>query len=306
MADLYTTLHHAKLALLRGRPYSMTPANPEAERFLDPEFCVKTQDGKIGAGGLIHDANRGLRCPVLGCGEYKHVLSRHLTERHADIGGTATIRRLLDIPKTAPLISEANRGMRRSTNAQRGKGLSPEHAMRLRAGRGSANTPEHKRAISEGRKSTGVRNLKRRCPKQIVDRIHDLYQHLRRTPTAEEAQSLDSGLRSAAISVYGTWNNALGHAKLPVNKTINCITLEDILAGLYAWYADHGDLPRQADMTGFRLPRIHGTHVTLRAFGTSSWRHAMEQAASLLNIYGGRYGLPEKKTARPRQHARSS
>jgi hypothetical protein len=97
--------------------------------------------------------------------------------------------------------------------------------------------------------------------------------------------------------VYGSWNSAKAQCELePRKNSIPRYTLNVVLDALTAWVEKHGTLPSYDSVRApVRIPALPSMPTILKALDTDSYPGAMRRAAALLNIYGGRYGLPEKK-----------
>lgn len=285
MADLYTSLVRAKQELNGGTLPAMTPIPDRLRDVIDPGFT-------IGMGALREDPERGLQCPVRDCGKWYHSLGRHLENQHARLGGRAGLRRLLDLPATASLSSTRERARRRDLLAAR--------ALPLRGDRRgiACQAPEQHRRAGRARRSTGLRNFANRCDAQIKQRMAALYESCGRSPTFAEAKALDPGVVWAAIDRCGSWSSAkaqFGYEVWRGGSTGNRIHLDDVLTALQEYYRATGRLPSAAaaQRGGLCVPRIPNREVIIRELGGASWEQAMRIAASLLDIHGGPYGLPE-------------
>lgn len=282
--QLYTSLVRLKQAMNGGQLPPMTPVTGDALQIIDPAFT-------IGLGALEEDPVRGLRCPVRRCGRYFQNLSIHLGRHHKALGGGAAIKRALSIPKRTPLLTASSLEKYRS-NVGRLEGrrrASPEFIARSRS-------PRNRERIT-----AGERNYENQCRAQLSHKIIDLHHEIRRTPCLHEFRTvygMEAG--SAVITTFGTWNNALAQCGLDANKasprTRTERNLEAVLTALSAWHGEHGHLPSANDTRySRRTPLIPHLRLILDVMKTESWPEAMRRVASLLNIYGGRYGLPERK-----------
>ena len=82
----------------------------------------------------------------------------------------------------------------------------------------------------------------------------------------------------------------------PTKPGLIATSLDAVLPSLAEWYGRYGSLPtRLQAIKADRLPRLPTAPVVLKACDTSSWPEAMRRAATLLDIHGGRYGLPGQK-----------
>lgn len=283
---LYTSLTRLKMEMNGGVLPPMTPLTQRASVVLDPHFS-------IGMGGVTEDSTKGLRCPVRGCGKWVHRLGFHANRCHPDIGGARGLRRLLDIPDNAPLISQANRDkmralMQRRLDAGTMGGRRFGHGTHARQN----DTGWHRR--KRNAQSVGVRNLRDTCEAQLKHKFIDLQNKIGRPPVYHEfVSAYGSQLTKEIIRTYGTWNNAKGHFGLPLSRSGTRLSSAELLESLRAWYDAHGELPSPLSANrAARMPLLHSVGTYLRAFKTESWPEAMRRAASLLNIYGGKYGLP--------------
>lgn len=294
MSELYTSLTRLKMAMNGGELPQMTDIPLSVQDVIDPALT-------IGLGALVEDATLGLRCPVRGCGIYRHALARHVTAKHPEIGGAVGLKDLLEIPHSAPLASSTYRAQKREELARRG----PEVFEIMRRARESRPGAAHERSVRDRAKETtrlvykmaGVRNLANRCEAQMRHTLIDLQNKLGRSPALSEARAmLGEGFCGQVISVYGSWNAAKARFGLDQYKRGHSrreVPREAVLEGLRAYYDRHGTLPNvnQAQRPN-RTPMIPSRPTILKAMGTELWPEAMRRAASILNIYGGRYGLP--------------
>jgi hypothetical protein len=275
MAQLYTDQTHLKM-VLRGHSPRMTAISESATTIIDPAFTP-------GMGALSEDARTGrLRCPVRGCGHYFHRLTTHLNSAHGLVGGADAVRAALSIPKAIPLYSKAALSNLAATSELRPSMKGQHRHVTNSAGAGV-------------RQSLAYRNARSQCDAQLAGYLTDLANELGRTPSLREFETRYGGAtRTALLTVYGSWNNALALCGLVIRgKASNKIRSSDILPALRAWYVAHGDLPLSTDAAvPTKGPALPAYATILRAFNASGWRSAMEIAASLLDIYGGRYGLP--------------
>lgn len=295
--ELYTSLTRLKMAMNGGQLPPMTPVPEKAHRIIDPDLT-------IGLGALSEDELLGLRCPVRGCGEWRHKLSFHLNHRHADIGGAAAVRDLLEIPLSAPLVSKKiSDGVRRQNFERDAAGaLARWRAENPGAQAACSRRTGSVRAMNVRRtvRTVGYRNMLDQCPRQLAHKLIDLHNQLGRSPSAEEARKMISpGFVSAVQEVYGTWNNAKAQCGLERWKTSRKkFSREVCIEALHAWYTVHGELPsawqvRQAN----KAPLLPPWKSILSTFNQTSWPETMRIVASLLDIRGGRFGLPMQVVA---------
>jgi hypothetical protein len=286
--ELYTSLTRLKMAMNGGIMPPMTKLSEQALKLIDPAFT-------IGMGALEEDAVKGLRCPVRGCGQYYHALGYHLSRTHRAIGGLVAVREALGIPACVPFLSISAR----LAFAKRSRPLT------------SQRPPEQDRkAIAQVCRATKLsangRNLRDRCEEQLRQKFTILELENGRAPSMREAKErFGWGFVAGVQRIYGTWRNALGQfgmSALTAREVAarRLVSREATLDGLRAWYEVHGDLPTSDDANRRdRFPLIPSSATIRRAMGCAGWDEAMRRAAALLNIYGGRYGLPE--SARPKK-----
>lgn len=291
--QLYTSLVRLKQAMNGGTLPPMTPVPENVRHIIDPAFTP-------GLGALTEDTDKGLRCPVKGCGRYYQSLGPHLNQTHRDLGGAREIQRVLSLPHTARLESQRRTAARAQVMKEmnerglsRGAPLTDEHRQRARRVSGQR--------CGKARRTTGYKNLKDNCDAQLSHKLIDLHHRLGRSPTQDEGIAIyNAGFVKALRAVYGTWANAKAQCGLEVYRQHGRrMTSEGVLDALEAWYQAHGSLPRSMDATArcHRTPLLPNYQIILEKLNADSWPEAMRRAASLLNIYGGRYGLPKRDTA---------
>lgn len=291
MADLYTTLVRAKQELNGGVLPAMTPIPENAQNIIDPAFTP-------GLGALEEHPEKGLRCPVRGCGKWTHRLGDHLGKKHGDIGGARAVKYALSIPMGAPLASSRYRdGCRSRTRRLIDTGVT-RPPMRTPAWNDPvARAANARRAGRNGTGTVGFRNLRNSCAAQLIQRLLAVRDRIGRTPSAREATQHDGTLVKLAQNLYGSWNGLVAAAGLVGRPTGNRDRAADrahVLVMLREWCAVHGSLPtRRQVATPTSAPLLPSYKAVLRAFECESYPEAMRRAAALLNIYGGRYGLPE-------------
>ncbi len=285
--DLYTSLTRLKQAMNGGELPPMTPLTEAAKEIIDPALTISGD----GAGGIVADAERGLQCPVRGCGSWHHDLGRHVAMKHRAIGVDA-FREAMSIPQTAPLMSEWFREQKR--DIMRGRN---GHLRRYNKQKASPNEVR-KRAASIRRTaaSMGSRNLRDRCVAQLSHKLIDLANTLGRSPTVTEARELiGHTLVGHIINTFGSWNAAktqCGLSTLPA-KGQRDGWREAALTALDAWLREHGDLPTQTEAhLSNATPMLPPSWVFRAAFAASDWDECMRRAAAHMDIHGGRYGLP--------------
>lgn len=299
--ELYTSLVRLKQQMNNGQLPPMTPLTADALLIVDPLLTINEN----GMGGLLEDAKLGLRCPVRGCGKWFHLLSKHVNKSHADIGGARGLRDVLSIPRNAPLASRSFvEHCVRTNAASRAAGklaLVPPRPISLLSTEDRLRHNTHAaKGGSRQRGLIGLANLKNACRAQLSQRLLDLAQNLGRSPTQSEFESKYGKALSARVGrTFGSFNNAKALLGLEIyarNRTPRFkveARREAVLESLSAWYEKYHTLPsiRQARNRN-RAPLIVDDYNIRVAMGTLQWSEAMRRAASLLNIYGGRYGLP--------------
>ena len=293
MPDLYTSLTRLKMALNGGQMPPMTPIPEGAQGIIDPSFTP-------GLGALHEDPALGLRCPVRDCGRYMHQLGVHIAHHHRSIGGVAAVKRLLDIPKSVGLISTVARDMA-GAKMRRQRRTDPRLATAKEV-LASAREQARRRSPSMGARSRATmaeRNLRDRCIAQLSHRLIDTTHRIGRVPTADEYITFHGQAEAGEIRrTFGTWNNFLAQCGVAGRGYRKQIALSDVLDSLAAWYAVHGELPSShAANLGNVTPLLPNYKTILSVFDAASWTEAMRQAAALLSIQGGRYGLPVKQSA---------
>jgi len=104
---------------------------------------------------------------------------------------------------------------------------------------------------------------------------------------------LDTQTAQALVRSQQETNAALAalykEATMEVRMSVECAIPE-----CYSSYSTDADLGQPPTQVGGRLPFLHSYSTYLRALEASNWGDAMRNAASLLDIHGGRYGLPKK------------
>ena len=272
---VYTTLTQFKMAMNDGVMPPMTPIPEDIRQYIDPDLT-------IGMGALSEDKDKGLRCPVRGCGEWFHHLTAHLNKRHADIGGAAAVKRLLDIPGGAALTSK--RAYEKAC-AARLETKWPKTGPRF-------GVKTNEQAVTAGRKAgaarrtMGRRNLANVCDAQLLHRLKDLAAQLGHSPTAPEAsEKYGEAFMWWIKRVYGSWNSAKLQCGLPVHVHDHGHTRETIMEVLREFYRIHRRLPTQEDTRDLEaLPRVPARSTILKKLGHTDWAIAMLAAAEELGI----------------------
>jgi hypothetical protein len=295
MTPLYTSLAHLKIARNNGALPPMTDVPLTALDVIDPRFT-------IGLGALYED-ERGVRCPLRKCGRFFHSLTPHVNSAHPEIGADG-LKTLLEIAPSSKLESKPRRETRAASLAARSEEVASVLSRARAARRTDARTVRATgRKVSEGKrglfKLAGLRNFRRRCENQIRHDLIDLQNKIGRSPSLSDAETEMGAAYTRHIErVYGTWNAAKATFGLAQHKRHGRVevTRDAVLESLAAYYAAHGSLPSvKQSMRPDRTPLIPATRTICKAMGTGSWPEAMRRVAALLNIYGGRYGLPPRK-----------
>lgn len=289
---LYTTLVRVKQELNGGRLPPMTLIPASALKWIDPSLTP-------GLGALEEDPEKGLRCPVRGCGVWRHCLTAHANKSHADIGGAARLRRLLSIPHTAKLVSRAlSERIRNSVSPSvRARVLRGARAAR-RASLSRRDLGHDARVIGDSRsvasQTAGSRCLRNTCLAQTTSRLIDLRNRLGRIPGTNDARNEDPGLYRAAIELFGSWNAALSSVGLQLNRRY--WYRGDVLDCLAAFVSFHGRLPFRREF-GYRvIPLLPKLDVVLGHLGAANYTDAMRLVSVALDIHI-HGGLPPVKSA---------
>lgn len=301
MAHAYTSLSRAKMAIGGALP-PMTPV--VATEIVDPDFT-------IGLGALQEDAKKGLRCPVRGCGRWFHVLSRHLTSAHADIGGKLAVMDALQLPRMTKLRSSSFVAAKQNAWHQLD---ADERSSRVKALRRAGERyrelelmgVRRRRPPLKGMQTAGWRNFRNRCEEQMREPIAALAQRLKRSPTFHEAaRDISEAFVWHCISLYGNWNAALaafgmeGREVGQSPKRKARASREHVMEQLRAWADKHGSLPHSHQARNpDRVPLIPCMETIYRAFGVTTWLEAMTIASRELGIaYRGKHSTKRKKAA---------
>lgn len=285
--QLYTSLVRLKQAMNGGALPPMTPVPESVHHLIDPAFVP-------GLGALAEDPEKGLRCPVRGCGEWLQSLGQHAAWKHKDIGGANGIRDALSIPRTAPLVSQTTRSRLVAANARQaaeGKRRTlqgqPEH---LRSSRSRAKRTAANRAAKN---TVGFLNLLDSCEAQTANKLIDLQNSLGRSPSKKDAVTvLGPYLIHRIVRVFGSWNSAKAQLGLEVMQRYRRYTVDEVLAMLQAYYDVHGRLPSAHAVSRRRTdPVLPRRKPMMRALDEPTWYDCMRKAARMLGIRDGRYGL---------------
>lgn len=275
--DLYTSLKRLKMSMNGGQMPAMTPLTDKAKKFIDPDLT-------IGMGALVEDENKGLRCPVRGCGEWHHLLTRHLNHGHRGIGGADGIRLALEIPRGASFASSR---LRASLSARAGNGSQLRGTAQWTAERREVARVSRRLTI----RSAGRRNLRNMCDAQIAHKIIDLEHKLGHSPSMTEAMAVYGRAFQYWVTLaYGSWNNA--KAQLGMKTMTMGHTPDDIYDGFREYHKVHGRLPTSYEATRTtRFPLTPSMKATFYALNVSSWKLAMQQVAFVLGVEDPRYSV---------------
>lgn len=264
-----------------------------ADTIIDPRFT-------IGDGAFEECERRGLRCPVRGCGKYFHVLSRHLTEAHSDIGGKIAVCDALNIPRMTRLVSAWYTASRKfdwhalADDDPRKVGLrNAQQRVRELVMMGVYE----RRYPNKGMEQSGWRDFRNRCEEQMRKPIAALASRLKRPPTMKEvAKEVSEAFAWHLVSIYGNFGAGLKAMGLDAWKPGQSperkkkATREYVLGALRAYYEAHKELPlpRQASNPS-RLPLIPCRESIMKGMGVESYPAAMKLVAKELGITTGRY-----------------
>lgn len=302
--QLYTSLVRLKQAMNGGTLPPMVPLTGAARALCDPAFLAMVG----GMGGLDEDDTRGLRCAVRGCGKFYHSLETHIRFIHPEVGVDG-LRNVLGIPSAASLLSHRERA-RRAAHINRVRSeKTPEQVARFVVARDAALARHGERGRREARgaktrATIGAKNLRNRCAAQLSHRIIDLHHDLRREPIwTDFIDRYGAGCFDEVIRTFGTWSNALsqcGLASYQQRRSDPAARRSRALDALAAWHNVHGTLPTLTTIQrGKTTPALPAERTIRRALGgeQKKWSDVMFEVAAILGIHGGRYGLPERKTA---------
>ena len=280
MSELYTSLTQLKMALNGGTMPPMTPLTDEAKKYIDPDLT-------IGMGALYEDQEKGLRCPVRGCGEFHHWLTRHLDLKHKAIGGAAEIRQSLSIPPSVSLASHSfkSRLKARSTSSYV-KRAAPLRPTKSKPGQGRGEVWAEK--IRESKASVHTLNKLNACHAQVQKWILDNSPdgispcHLKKVP---------SRIRVQILKVYGSWTAAVAAVGLKPTLQGRRYTHDDIYDSMGEWFKRHGRLPTAREaQSPERTPVIPSYNAVISQLGVRGWDDAMSHVGWIL-------GLDQEKTA---------
>lgn len=291
--ELFTSLTQAKMALQSGELPPMTPVPVSIQDQIDPDLT-------IGMGALIEDPVRGLRCPVRGCGQWHHNLGLHVSKFHGGVGGMNGLKKLLDIPRPARLISTSLR----KTFQEKGKQRKDIHKMQR------AERPAERRKVAAGSraeifKTTGAANLRDQCVAQLSKKLTDLEKKLGRPPTGNDFQlAYGSGMLKAVTRTFGSFTSAKAQCGMQVRKYGH--KPSDVYAALREYYLAHRRLPTVRETYDIKqAPIIPSADAILPALGFKSWPEAMKHVAMELGVYDSRYrpnNAPSRVVAREPEH----
>lgn len=290
-SQLFTSLTQLKQELSNGRGVPMTPVSASATTFIDP-------DSVPGHGALTEDEDRGLKCPIRGCGVWSHSLAVHLNYRHKNVGGAKAVREALGIPPSVGLLSSRQHARLRQIKLEM-YGAHPElrerRASTARRGQRGGDHLARGAKIAATKLSGTVANLRDRCEAQLSHKIIDLHNKLGRSPSLKEFKEEYGGAVADAVArTFGSWNAAKERCGLEVYQR-GCspkmrYTFDAILEMLKAWHEMHGKMPSSLDaQMPTRVPLIPGYSAIRDAFQNADWNECMARASRLL-------GLPEHQS----------
>lgn len=308
--DVFTTLTMAKMELNGGVIPAMTPLTDRAKKICDPEFTP-------GMGALEADPETTkLRCPIKGCGEYRHQLAKHLNSTHRDVGGRDRVVRVLQLPPDAALVSpEVQARLKENGRTVRRGGTCPATTNEGRRCNGYAYSDStdgycymhwlnaepgrrknHQRAAAgkQGGRAqlTGVRNFHNTCRAQIAQRILSVRDRVGRVPSMSEARHYDPPLVGAIHRLYGWsgWNAALADCDLQTGtRTGGRYDKDGVLAMIAGFHDRHGRLPRRDEADAPTVPPMPSAEAIFNALGVDGWTKAMRVSARILGVDAGVY-----------------
>lgn len=269
MSDLYTSQVHLKRVLAGQATAAFTPLPSEVAALIDPAFVP-------GMGALNEDAEGRLQCPMRGCGTFHSDLGAHVGASHRELKAQG-IRRLLGIPQTVGLSTRRHPSK---------KGCSKSHMDRMRTLRtGVRKQVSGLTAMSRNKADT--------CPAQLQAKLIALAEKLGHSPSMADFDAEYDGGSKAAVSVFGTWQNAKNIAGLgaSVGGPDPIVPQEQVVEALRAWHEVHGDLPTSTECKLREKAPILPTYpVILRSLSCLNWQSAMRAVLSILNVESERYG----------------
>lgn len=293
-AELFTNLLVLKRHINGGTLPPMTPLTERAERYLDPAHT-------IGMGALREDPEKGLQCPVRGCGRWYHRLALHLNASHRQIGGAVGVKRLLSIPHRVGLTSLSHKAMYQTPErinilARARDGMDPDARQRRAT---SARARGKSRRGIRYRHTVATRNLQDRCETQLAHLIIDIANDLGRSPSSGEFVACHGhGLYRSVLTAFGSWSAALAHVGLRVNRgrsnhpKLEPWTINTLADAFREHYRLTNTLPTTKQAARSSGPvALPSPSTVFKITGTARWVDAMRQISALLNIRHGRYGL---------------
>lgn len=282
MSELYTSIRHFKAALNGGEVPPMTPLTEAAAKVIDPKLC-------LGMGGLIEDENKGLLCPVRGCGEYTHHLGTHLTKKHAGIGGHIGFRAALGIPRAATLESGRARVARSKAAKVRMQRDNGARARRALAKGAEARCTDHARQkaverYAETRISPMYDNIVGDCESQTIRKLELLTEKLGHEPSEREfLAEYGTGIRKRYRRIFGSWNTLkarCGH-RLANRKW----TEDEVVESYHDYHKAHGEFPSAGvAWSGGRMPLTPSGPVVLEVLGVKKYEAALDHIAWRLGL----------------------
>lgn len=279
---LYTTLVHSKAELTDGRRPLME-LSEEAKEILDPDLVP-------GMGILVEDEDKGLRCPVRGCGGWYHVLSSHLTQTHADIGGADRVREVLSLHPRAGLVSQQYSAKMIAVGR-------PQNLPKYRRGVVVASGAVRRKAgksRSLAARTVGVRNLRNSCEAQMIHRLLDLESQVGRHPSKRDSLALDPKLVGLARRIYGGWDAFKALAGLStytpeegrISPRIGRVVDKEAVTECFGeFYKAHGRFPTTRETHATSVFPLVPSYLTIRrVFGRASWKEIVAEIADGLEV----------------------
>lgn len=155
--------------------------------------------------------------------------------------------------------------------------------------------------------SVGMRNLENRCLVQLKHRLIDLSNRLGRSPSREDAIAAEGPTFVRRVEeTFGTWTSGKAQCDLPVHgkfrdrfgrAAAQKWSADNVVEALAAWHEVHGEFPTPRQTMrprNAKTPYVPPYKTILANIpGVKGWKDAMRQVATRLQIYGGRYGIPE-------------
>lgn len=255
MKDLFTTQVLVKQLLGGDRP-PLTPLTNAALEIVDPSFCP-------GMGILNEDIQKGIQCPIRGCGEFYHKLSAHLVRHDKNLGvprgqTEEVLRRALGLIGSKFVSSSY---AKRQSAAIKSRKISPptrSGSPNEKAGavydaakdaveimRRARHKPRYI-AAAVRRNSWGRRNARMSCDSQLKKRIQLVIDKVRRMPSEREVKICDPDLMPAINELGWDIESALAWFRLEAG--ISDDVEADVWEVLSAWRDTNSRMPTEADL----------------------------------------------------------